>query len=119
MMAVARIDHDRLFKELIETFFFDFVDLFLPEAAQDLDRDSINFLDKELFADVTSGESHEVDLVVKGRFKGKDAFFSFTSRHNRPAKAALPGGCFDISRGCTINLTYLCTRLPCFPMKRP
>ena len=74
-MAVTRIDHDRLFKELIETFFFDFVDLFLPEIAHYLDRDSISFLDKELFTDVTSGESHEVDLVVKGRFKGKETFF--------------------------------------------
>ena len=74
-MAVTRIDHDRLFKELIETFFFDFVDLFLPEIAHYLDRDSISFLDKELFNDVTSGESHEVDLVVKGRFKGKETFF--------------------------------------------
>ena len=69
------IDHDRLFKELIETFFLDFVDLFLPEVALYLERDTISFLDKELFTDVTAGESHEADLVVKGRFKGKEAFF--------------------------------------------
>lgn len=69
------IDHDRLFKELIETFFLDFVDLFLPEVSEYLERDSITFLDKELFTDVTSGESHEADLVVKGCFKGKEAFF--------------------------------------------
>ena len=74
-MAVPRIDHDRLFKELIGTFFFDFVDLFLPGVANYLDRESISFLDKELFTDVTSGESHEVDLVVKGRFKGQETFF--------------------------------------------
>jgi predicted transposase YdaD len=69
------IDHDRLFKELIETFFLDFVDLFLPEVAVYLEKDSISFIDKELFTDVTAGESHEVDLVVKGRFKGKEACF--------------------------------------------
>ena len=69
------IDHDRLFKELIETFFLDFVDLFLPEVVEYLERDSLSFLDKELFNDITSGESHEADLVVKGRFKGKEAFF--------------------------------------------
>jgi hypothetical protein len=40
-MAVPRIDHDRLFKELIGTFFFDFVDLFLSGVANYLDRDSI------------------------------------------------------------------------------
>jgi len=69
------IDHDRLFKELIETFFLDFVDLFLPEVSQYLERVGIIFLDKELFTDVTSGESHEADLVVKGRFRGQEAFF--------------------------------------------
>ena len=69
------IDHDRLFKELIETFFLDFVDLFLPDVGEYLDRESISFLDKELFTDVTSGESHEADLLVKGRFRGEDAFF--------------------------------------------
>ena len=37
--------------------------------------DSVVFLDKELFTDVTSGEQHEVDLVVRGRFKGQDSFF--------------------------------------------
>ena len=63
------IDHDRLFKELIETFFLDFVDLFLPDVGEYLDRESISFLDKELFTDVTSGESHEADLLVKGRFR--------------------------------------------------
>lgn len=71
----ADIDHDRLFKDLICTFFLDFVDLFLPDVAGFLERDSITFLDKELFTDVTAGESHEVDLVVKGRFKGEETFF--------------------------------------------
>jgi len=69
------IDHDRLFKELISTFFIDFVDLFLPTASEFLERDHISFLDKELFTDVTLGKKHLVDLVAKVRFKGQDAFF--------------------------------------------
>jgi hypothetical protein len=43
-MANENIDHDRLFKELITTFFIEFLDLFLPEVAIDIDRNSIEFL---------------------------------------------------------------------------
>ena len=68
-------NHDRMFKELLTTFFSDFVETFLPEVAAYLDLDSVVFLDKQIFTDVTDGEQHEVDLVVQGRFKGQDSFF--------------------------------------------
>ena len=35
------IDHDRLFKELLQTFFWEFVEAFLPEVAAYLDRASL------------------------------------------------------------------------------
>jgi hypothetical protein len=69
------MDHDRLFKQLLTTFFVDFVELFLPEVSAYMERDSIKFLDKEVFTDLTAGERHEVDLVVQARFQGADAFF--------------------------------------------
>ncbi len=70
------MEHDRLFKELISTFFFDFVKLFLPEVAQYLEMDGpVEFLDKELFTDVSSKERHYVDILIKVRFKGSPAFF--------------------------------------------
>ena len=69
------MDHDRLFKELLTTFFWEFVEAFLPEVADYLERDSLSFLDKELFTDVTAGERHEVDLVAQGRFKGQNSCF--------------------------------------------
>lgn len=71
------IDHDRIFKELIKTFFLEFVELFLPDVYADLDHETIEFLDKEVFTDVTSGEKHEVDLIAKARFRGQDWFFLF------------------------------------------
>jgi hypothetical protein len=40
-----------------------------------LDRDSITFLDKEVFTDVTEGERYESDLVAQVRFRGKESFF--------------------------------------------
>jgi hypothetical protein len=42
---------------------------------QYLDRDSIEFLDKEVFTDVTEGERRVVDLLVKARLRGKPSFF--------------------------------------------
>jgi len=79
------IDHDRLFKELITTFFYEFVDLLLPDVSVYLERDSLNFLNKEVFtditaeekyeADITAEEKHEADIVVKARFRNETSCF--------------------------------------------
>src|SRR4051794_40182120 len=69
------MDHDRLFKELLRTFFREFIAAFVPNVEQFIDPLSIEFLDKEVFTDVASSDRHEVDLLVKARFKGRDAFF--------------------------------------------
>ena len=69
------VSHDRLFKLLIITCFREFVDLFMPLLYADMDPDSIEFLDKEVFTDLARGEKHEADIVVKARVKGSDAFF--------------------------------------------
>jgi hypothetical protein len=74
-------DHDRLFKELLTTFFWDFLEIFVPSAAEYIERESIVFLDKEVFTDITSGERHEVDLLARCRFKGKDSFFLLHGEH--------------------------------------
>src|SRR5688500_3081191 len=69
------MDHDRLFKGLLKEFFAEFVDLFLPNVSAYLERKGIEFLDKEVFTDVTAGERHEVDLVAKALFRGATAYF--------------------------------------------
>src|SRR5271154_3039894 len=70
------MNHDQLFKLLLTTFFMEFLRSFLPEVAGYIDPDSIEFLDKEIFTDIASSERHEVDLIVKVRFRGgKRAFF--------------------------------------------
>ncbi len=48
------MDYDHLFKELLTTFFVEFVQLFLPDVAAYLDSASLEFLDKEIFTDVTA-----------------------------------------------------------------
>lgn len=69
------IDHDRLFKELISTFFLEFIELFFPHLREYLDPQSITFLDKEVFTDVTEGEKYESDLIAQVKFQEKDAYF--------------------------------------------
>ena len=69
------IDHDQLFKELLSTFFIEFVELFLPEVAALMERDSITFLPQEYFTDLITGDRKIIDLIAKVRFQGQDAFF--------------------------------------------
>jgi hypothetical protein len=68
-------DHDRLFKELLTTFFVEFLDLFLPQVRAYLEPDSLVFLDKEVFTDVTAGDKHEADIVARAKFRDQEAFF--------------------------------------------
>lgn len=49
--------------------------MFLPELASYIDASSLVFVDKEVFTDVTSGERHEADLVVRAKLKDADSFF--------------------------------------------
>ena len=69
------IDHDRLFKELISTFFVEFLDLFLPQVVSQIDRNSIQFLPQEVFTDVTSGEKKEIDLLAQVRYQQQETCF--------------------------------------------
>jgi hypothetical protein len=70
------MNHDQFFKALLTTFFIEFVWAFLPDVATYIDPRYIEFLDKEIFTDIASSERHEVDLIVKVRFRsGKRAFF--------------------------------------------
>jgi predicted transposase YdaD len=69
------IDHDRLFKELLSTFFMEFLELFLPDLASQIDPTSIRFLPQEYFADLTSGEDKIIDLLVEVKKAGEDIAF--------------------------------------------
>ncbi|MBE9079032.1 DUF4351 domain-containing protein [Romeria aff. gracilis LEGE 07310] len=68
-------DHDRLFKELLSTFFVEFLELFLPQVANAIDRDSIAFQPQEYFADLTTGETRIIDLLAAVRLAGQDVGF--------------------------------------------
>jgi hypothetical protein len=70
MDAPARIDHDRLFKELLTVFFREFLELFAPDLHSQLDDSAVAFLDKEVFTDVAAGDRHVVDLLARVRLRG-------------------------------------------------
>ncbi|WP_130606128.1 RpnC/YadD family protein [Cohnella abietis] len=59
------IDHDRLFKELLQTFFKEFMQLFFPQACPHIDFSHVTFLSEELFTDVTGGATGRVDVLIE------------------------------------------------------
>jgi hypothetical protein len=72
---MASINHDRLFKELLTTFFVEFLDLFFPSILEYLDTDSIQFVDKELFTDLERGEKKIMDIVALAKFQQQNYSF--------------------------------------------
>ncbi len=101
-----RIDHDRLFKELISTFFIEFIELFFPEVLKYIDTNSVSLLDKEIFTDVTAGDKYETDLIAKVRFSVNLLTFSFTLKPNQEQNRNLIKECSAIFPDYTKNLTY-------------
>jgi predicted transposase/invertase (TIGR01784 family) len=69
------IDHDQLFKELLSTFFIEFLELFFPQLAAAIEPDSVVFLPQEYFADLTTGETKIIDLLAQVRLAGQDVGF--------------------------------------------
>jgi len=59
------IDHDQIFKVLIEAFFREFMLLFCPAEAVLIDFTRVEFLRKEYFTDTQRGKRRSMDLVVK------------------------------------------------------
>mgnify|MGYP003585249315 CR=1 FL=1 len=84
------MDHDRLFKELLRTFFFEFLELFFPALTGCIDRcQAPIFLDKESFGQ--SKRRREVDLVVRLKMNGQETHFLVHVEHQAQARGGFPG----------------------------
>ncbi len=105
------VNHDQLFKELLRLFFGDFVDAFLPEAAQYLDKKSVQFLDKEILGLPQQGERHVVDLVAKCQFQGTPACFLVHIENQAQKQAEFAGRMFQY-----FSLLYQKHGLPVYPV---
>ena len=68
-------DHDQLFKKLLREFFSEFIELFLPQVAVYLNTSEIKFLDKEIFAALSSRDKRTADLVAQVKFKNTATHF--------------------------------------------
>src|SRR5690625_3922675 len=64
-------DHDRLFKQLIKTFFEEFLEAFFPELHEQIDFKEIIHLSEEVFK--YDGDKRVLDLVVEVKWKETDA----------------------------------------------
>ena len=58
------VDHDQVFKTLIKEFFREFMELFLPQEAAEIDFARIEFLDKETFTDAPHGEKRVMEALL-------------------------------------------------------
>ncbi|HLQ46047.1 MAG TPA: Rpn family recombination-promoting nuclease/putative transposase, partial [Planctomycetaceae bacterium] len=63
------IDHDQVFKQLVEAFFCEFLELFCPAEAAQIDFRQVEFLREEIFTDVRQGRRRRLDSVAKVRLK--------------------------------------------------
>jgi len=83
------MDHDRLFKELLTAFFFEFLELFFPTLATLVDRSQEpEFLD-------TQGETNQestriADLMVRLRLLEGEACFIVHLEHEAQDKGSVP-----------------------------
>ena len=58
-------DHDRMFKELIKTFFQEFVEAFFPNIYPFIDFSTVTFLEQEVFTDILKGEKRQIDILAE------------------------------------------------------
>lgn len=64
-LAPTAIDHDQLFKQLLETFFAEFIHLFAPALAEYLDLTQLTFLPQQYFTDIIDGDRKAIDILVQ------------------------------------------------------
>ena len=77
MTQQESIDHDGLFKELIETFFWEFLDLFLPQVLDYVERGPVTFLSQEVYSSIGAEEKRIIDLLAQVQFRGQESYFLF------------------------------------------
>lgn len=77
MASQGSIDHDGLFKELIETFFWEFLELFLSQVVDYVDPTSVTFLSQEVYSSIGAEEKRIIDLLARVKFREQESYFLF------------------------------------------
>lgn len=66
------IHHDQLFKQLLHTFFYEFLEAFFPEVHRSIDFSSLKPLSEEMFTDLVEGESRRADIIIETKLKNQE-----------------------------------------------
>lgn len=81
-----KTDHDQIFKTVIREFFKEFIELFFPKIAAEIDFTKVEFLDKEHFTGYPEGKSRRMDLIAKVRLKSGEEEFILIHNEFQAAK---------------------------------
>ena len=65
--------HDQLYKELIQTFFQEFLEVFFPEIHKAIDFERVKPLSEEVYTNMLDGDTRRLDLVIETKLKKQDA----------------------------------------------
>jgi Domain of unknown function (DUF4351) len=65
------IDHDQLFKQLLTTFFLEFLELFTPEFFAVIDPYSLEVLPQEYFTEIEVGDRKAMDVIIRVTLLGR------------------------------------------------
>ncbi|MEN1967760.1 DUF4351 domain-containing protein [Lentibacillus sp. N15] len=65
--------HDQLFKQLIHTFFEEFLEAFFPDIHDHLDFHAVSPISEETHTDIVKGRNRRLDIVVETTLKGTDS----------------------------------------------
>ena len=74
-----QIDHDAIFKELLSTFFLDFLELFLPQVLEYAEPSEFSLEPtetvREVFSPIVKGKKKVADVVARLKFRDEPACF--------------------------------------------
>lgn len=97
--------HDQLFKELIETFFKDFMVLFCSDVAKNIDFRGVKFLQQEVFSSKAPKEGEKrLDIVAEVRLQGELRHILIHVEHQSQRKTDFPERMFNYF--CHLWLTH-------------
>lgn len=67
------INHDQLFKQLIHTFFEEFLEAFFPDVHKLVDFQHLKPISEEVHTDLHHGDTRRLDIVIETKLKDQDA----------------------------------------------
>ena len=67
--SAEAIPHDQLLKTLLETFFWEFLEILDPRLAKKVEPASLEPLDREFFTDLPKGRRRQLDLLMRARLR--------------------------------------------------